>query len=116
MNTEVYKNRLLEEKAKLLKELETIGRINPSNKEDWEAVETDLNTDTADEEDVADAMENFETNTALLDNLEIRLASVNKALKNIEENKYGICEVCSNKIEEDRLSANPAALTCKLHM
>lgn len=116
INIEQYKSRLLEERSKLESELATVGRKNPSDKNDWEAVEKDLNTDTANEEDVADAMENFETNSAILDNLELRLRDVNDALKKIEDGKYGICEVSGEQIEEDRLNANPAARTSKAHM
>jgi RNA polymerase-binding transcription factor DksA len=34
----------------------------------------------------------------------------------IEKGAYGTCKICGEKIEEDRLEANPAAQTCKLHM
>ena len=37
-NTEHFKKKLEEEKAKIIAELETVGRINPDNPEDWEAV------------------------------------------------------------------------------
>ncbi|MCA9353454.1 TraR/DksA C4-type zinc finger protein [Candidatus Nomurabacteria bacterium] len=42
--------------------------------------------------------------------------SVEGALKRIENGTYGTCSVCGEKIEEDRLGANPAADTCKAHM
>lgn len=111
-----YKQRLLEEKDKLEKELATLGRKNPDNQDDWEAVEPDMNTDTADEEDRADAIEAYETNTAILNNLEIRLSDVQIALDKIEKGNYGICEVSGQEIESDRLDANPAAKTAKAFM
>jgi RNA polymerase-binding transcription factor DksA len=41
---------------------------------------------------------------------------VNTALKQIEKGAYGTCVVCGAEIEKERLDANPAAQTCKLHM
>lgn len=116
LDIDKYKQRLLDEKEKLEKELSTLGRKNPDNLSDWEAVEPDMNTDTADEEDRADAIQAYETNTAILNNLEIRLADVNLALDKIENGTYGICEVSGGEIEEDRLDANPAAKTSKAFM
>ena len=116
IDTNKFKQRLLDEKVKLEKELLTLGRKNPDNPSDWEAVEPEMNTDTADEEERADAIEVFETNTAILNNLEIQLSDVNSALEKIEKGTYGICEVSGQMIEEDRLEANPAARTAKAFM
>ena len=49
-------------------------------------------------------------------NLKVRYNDVKDALHKIETTGYGVCEVCGEKIEEDRLEANPAARTCKAHM
>jgi RNA polymerase-binding transcription factor DksA len=50
--------------------------------------------------------------------LELRLKDINDALNKIEraDGSYGKCETSGEMIEEDRLMANPAARTCKLHM
>jgi hypothetical protein len=42
--------------------------------------------------------------------------SSDNVIKKIDENKYGLCEVCGKEIENDRLEANPSAKTCKEHM
>ena len=52
----------------------------------------------------------------MLKELEIRYNDIKDALDKIEKNKYGICEVSGEEIEEERLIANPAARTCKAHM
>ena len=39
-----------------------------------------------------------------------------RELKKIEEGSFGVCEINGDKIEEDRLLANPAARTCKKHL
>ncbi|PIR40297.1 MAG: hypothetical protein COV33_00540 [Candidatus Zambryskibacteria bacterium CG10_big_fil_rev_8_21_14_0_10_34_34] len=75
-----------------------------------------MNVDSADSNEVADNIEEFESNTAVLKELEIRYNDVKDALTKIEKNEYGMCEVSGEEIEEERLIANPAARTCKAHM
>lgn len=115
MKNEKYKKLLEAEKSKLLKELKTIGRKNPSNPADWEATPTNLDSDSADENETADTIEEFEENSAILKQLEIQLNNVETALKEIKADTYGKCLVCGNEIPEDRLLANPASLTCIEH-
>ena len=112
-----FKDKLEKEKALLEKELQSVGRINPENPSDWQAtppvMDTGLNPD---ENEVADTIEEFENNTAILKQLEIRFNEIQDALKKTETGKYGICSVGGEEIEEDRLEANPAATTCRSHM
>ena len=111
-----FKDMLSKEAGLLETELATIGRKNPGQSSDWEAVEPEVDRDRADGTEVADNIEQYENNSAILDQLEIRLKEVRNALEKIEKGKYGICEVSGEQIELDRLEANPAATTCKLHM
>src|SRR5436190_1619531 len=101
-NTEHFKELLTTEKAVLEAEIKT--------------VKVDDDRDRADETEVADDIEKLESDTAVSGHLEIRLLEVKEALQKIEDGKYGLCNVCDNIIEVDRLEANPAAMTCKLHM
>lgn len=98
------------------KELNDVGRINPDNKLDWEAEPADIDTDSADSDETADKIEEFEGNTAVLKELEIKYNDIKDALAKIEKGTYGICEISGEPIEEERLIANPAARTCKKHM
>lgn len=116
MNTEIYKQKLLEEKQKLEKELATVGRINPDNPADWEPTPVDPGSRESDPNDRADSIEDYETNTAILKQLEIQHTDVIDALAKIEAGTYGVCEVSGHPIEEGRLNANPAARTCMEHM
>lgn len=118
MDTKYYEEKLEEELKLLEKELKTIGRINPDNPGDWEAVaDVEMNVNSrADDNDNADNIEEFEERTAILKELEIRFNNVKKALKRIEAGQYGKCDVCGKEIEEKRLEANPAATTCVEHM
>ena len=116
MNIQHFKDLLTKEAKTLEEELASIGRKNPDEKGDWEAVATNLDDDNADEFDVAEDMGNFENNRAELNQLEIQLKNVRVALQKIENETYGVCEIGGEQIEEDRLEANPSATTCKAHM
>jgi len=116
MDTQHFKELLDSEVLVLENELAGIGRKNPDKKNDWEAVEPNVSSDSADEGDVAEGIEQYENNSAVLNQLEIRLNEVKKALEKIQDGTYGVCEECEGPIEEDRLEANPAAKTCKMHM
>lgn len=104
------------EQEKVLAELKTVGRINPENPGDWEPVPKTPDGDTADEGDIADNIDDYEENSAILKNLEIRLNEIKAALARLEKGTYGICIVDNTPIEIERLTANPAAATCKAHM
>jgi len=118
MEKKYYKEKLEEELKLLEKELRTVGRINPSNPADWEAIgnpETNKDDDHSDPNDNADDQEEFGERNAILKDLEIRFNNVKKALERIENDGYGKCEVCEKEIEAERLEANPAATTCIEH-
>ena len=116
MNTDKYKAILEEEAAKLRVELQELGVQNPEVKADWVERADDLDTVSADPNEVADRTEEYDERRATLATLEGRFNDMKRALKKINEGKYGICEVGGEPIEEDRLEANPAARTCKAHM
>jgi RNA polymerase-binding transcription factor DksA len=110
-----FQKKLETELALVEKELGGVGRRNPSNKGDWEPVETEIDSDHADVNDVADNIESFEENRAVLNKLEIQYNEIKDALKRIENGTYGKCEVCGTEIPEARLEANPSAKTCIKH-
>lgn len=113
---EYFKDKLETELKLVEDELKHVGRKNPSNQSDWEGRPADFDVDTADDTEIADKIEEYEENTAVLKNLEIRFNEIKKALKRIEDRTFGVCAVGREIIEEDRLEANPAATTCKRHM
>ena len=111
-----HKRKLEEEKESLLIQLAELGRINPDNVNDWEPVAAELNIDQAEIEERASEITSFEDRSAVEYELEAKLGQVNTALEAINNNSYGKCTVCMAPIEEARLEANPAAMTCKAHM
>jgi DnaK suppressor protein len=115
MNTAHFQQRLEEEKATLEAELATVGRKNPSNPADWEARPSETGQE-ADPNDQASIMDTYGENAAILNDLEPRYNNVVAALARIADGTYGVCDVGGEKIEEERLEADPAAHTCKAHL
>lgn len=116
LDTKKCKSKLLNEKEGLEKELATVGRKNPENPIDWEPMPENQDTLRSDTSEVADKLESFEENVAIMRQLEARLAEIKDALERIAEDTYGHCASCGAEIEGDRLNANPAARTCKNHL
>lgn len=111
-----YRQQIEAELKQVETELKTVGRTNPDNPADWEAVPDKMDISPADNNEVADSIEDYEENTAILKQLEIRYNELKNALKQMDVGKYGVCEIGGEIIESERLDANPAATTCKLHM
>lgn len=111
-----FKQKLEAEKKLLERELQSVGRVNPRNPRDWEATPSQIDVMPADKTEVAEQMEEFEERGAIEVELENKLGSVNRALDNIKNNTYGICEIGGELIEKARLEANPAATTCIKHL
>lgn len=114
---EHFREKLEAEKKLVEQELEKVGRRNPDNLSDWEATPTnDRDTSQADENTVADSIEGYEENVAIVNTLETRYQDVKNALEKLNKGTYGICEVDREEIDVERLEANPSARTCRKHM
>jgi RNA polymerase-binding transcription factor DksA len=107
--SENFKSRLTAEKAELEAELASVGQKNPDAKGSWEATTVGMEVDAADENEVADKLEEYEGNNSILGQLDNQLNEVKAALERIEQGTYGICEKCGEPIEKERLEANPSA-------
>lgn len=111
IDTNKFKKLIEEELVNLEKELQTVARKNPENKDDWQAVPTMLEENSADENEAADEIEEFGTNNAIAQQLEARYNELKDALTRIEAGTYGKDENTGKEISEERLLANPAART-----
>ena len=114
LNISYFKQKLEEEKKELEQELGNLGIVNPENN-DWGAV-LSKNDDGVDITLSADRLEDFETRSATLGELEIRYKTILRALRKIEDNSYGVCEICNEQIKIERLEANPSSVKCVKHM
>lgn len=63
----------------------------------------------------AQESEKFGNDLSITEDLDARLLKVEAALKRIEDNTYGKCQVGGEEIDEARLQAEPAAVTCVAH-
>ncbi len=106
---EYFKKKLIEEKTAIEEELSGIGTKNPRSATVWEATSGDIDVDSADENETADKMEELEENSGIVDQLNKQMNEITVALDKIANSKYGICEICGEPIERDRLEANPSA-------
>jgi RNA polymerase-binding transcription factor DksA len=111
-----FKKKLEKEKILLEEELKTVGRKNPQHAGGWEATAGKMEVDPADENEVADKIEEFEENSGILEQLDKQMSEVQAALDRIEKGTYGICEISGEPIEKERLEANPSARTSLKHM
>jgi RNA polymerase-binding transcription factor DksA len=109
------KEKLEKERDDLLEEMKDMGKLNLQTDE-WEATPEELGFPESDENDKADRFEDFEARSSMMKTLETRLNSILKALKGLNRESFGKCEVCKKDIEMARLEVNPAARTCKKHL
>lgn len=117
IDTTHAKQLLQEELNTVEEELQTVGRRNPENEQDWEAVPPPADSVLAgDEFEAADRLEVYEERTGIVKQLEIRYNELKAALAAIDAGTYGTCSVCAKEIEAERLKANRAAHTCEEHM
>ena len=114
IDTEMYKIRLGKELSLVEDELKEVGKKDPDTGE-WEAVETEIDSDHADDNDVASNLESYEENGGIIEALRTRYTNITTALQKIEKGTYGICEIGGEEISEERLNANPSARTCVAH-
>ncbi|MFA5934014.1 MAG: TraR/DksA C4-type zinc finger protein [Candidatus Paceibacterota bacterium] len=114
MNTQHFKELLEKEKMTLEGELKGLG-VKDKKTGDWEATPEGEFATEPDENDRADRFEDFEERSSTLNELEARLREIEEGLAKIADGSYGICIVCNNPIEEDRLEANASAKTCIAH-
>jgi len=106
---------LEKERDILLEELKDMGKLNTQTDE-WEAIPEVLDFPESDQNEMADRFEDFEARSSMIKTLGPRLNNILKALKGLNRESFGRCEVCKKDIEMTRLEINPAARTCKQHL
>lgn len=116
MDTTPYVRMLEKERARLEAELSRIGVRDSHIPTMWNVRSPALDTMSADENEMADRVEEEHIDAIVLDELVARLHLVTHALDKVSAGTFGRCEICERTIEEDRLTANPAARTCKADM
>ena len=105
IDLEKYRKKLTEERDRLNKEIGTVGELS-------EPAPDDLQITAANAQLISDVKDVEATITEMKSD---RLEKINAALQSIDEGTYGKCVVCGKEIEQKRLDAEPAAMTCIEH-
>jgi DnaK suppressor protein len=111
IETDRFRDRLLEERRRVVGALDNLHTENPGSLEDETG---ELVSGSADQHPADTATETFDRELAvtLEDNAEAVLAAIDRALQRIEEGTYGICVNCGKPIAPERLEALPYAELC----
>jgi RNA polymerase-binding protein DksA len=111
IETDRFRERLLEERRRVLAAIDNLHVENPGSLEDETG---ELVSGSADQHPADTATETFDRELAvtLEDNAESVLAAIEQALARIEEGTYGICVNCGKPIAPERLEALPYAELC----
>lgn len=113
------KEKLLEERGLVEEELSSLGHKDPELEGNWESDFPSFGEHTSEQDENADEVEEYENELPMEYALETRLENINLALEKIEDGEggtYGTCESCGEKIEDERLEAEPSArmhVNCK---
>ena len=108
MNTDLYRDILLQERERVTASINHLHEDNSGTIED----ETEEETYDNHLADSATATLNREIDYTLEENAEHVLTAINDALQRIEDGTYGTCGRCGKPISEERLEALPYANRC----
>jgi RNA polymerase-binding protein DksA len=108
MNTNRYRDILLEEQGRVT------AALNHLHEDNSGSIEEDTEEETYDNHlaDSATATLNREIDYTLEENAEHVLTAINDALLRIEAGSFGTCRRCGKPIAEERLEAIPYANRC----
>lgn len=112
--TKEIKEKLIEQKKSLEKQLESFAKKNENIKDDWNTKFPKFNEGANQQsEELADEVEEYATLLPIEHDLELKLRDINLALKKIKNKTYGKCEECKKSISKERLKIYPEARLCK---
>lgn len=107
-----YRSLLINEHDRLVSNLKTMAYQDEQNPSDWVPIRENLNIsdgEAVESLELAEEIQEFESQTATVKELESRLNEVKAALERIESGDYGIDEIDGSPIDQARLNVNPAA-------
>ena len=110
IDTSPYRERLLEEQARLLRAVDFLERENPGSIAD--ELGDIVTAGDGNLGDTATATYDRELDESLEEGAQQTLAAIADALRKIQDGTYGTCEVCGQPIAPGRLAAIPWARLC----
>ena len=106
---EAYRRQLMEVKEEILHDIKNMNAVNSAEGKESQG---DVSGHALHMADVATDMYDREFNLGLASNDRELLNKIEKALRRIDENEFGVCISCKKPIKEARLKAIPYAETC----
>ncbi len=103
MNYEYFKKELLNKKEEILKNIDKIS---------YEIKDANRKCEIGDEADFANFNMNSSIDYELYQKMVKELKEIDEALTKIDNKTYGICEMCEDEIQEERLKVKPYAKYC----
>lgn len=97
---------LLKQKKRLENELSQVARLSKGR---YQTIFPDIGSK---EDESAQEVEIYEGNLASEKNLAQLLKNINHALSKFKKGNFGVCEICGQEIEKERLIAYPEAAEC----
>jgi len=107
---EQMKTRLLEEKARLERDLNDMAKKDPRQPGHFNPAFPETGGDSEDDNSI-EATE-LADEMSIVARLENELRDTIKALETIAEGAYGICKYCKKEIDVKRLEARPTSSAC----
>jgi RNA polymerase-binding transcription factor len=111
IDTAEYRQRLEQERARLLHAVGFLEKENPGSVADELGELAEGGTDNH-LGDTATALHDRELDEGLEEGAQQTLGEIDAALRRIDEGTYGICEACGKPIAPERLAAIPWARRC----
>jgi RNA polymerase-binding transcription factor DksA len=111
IDTDAFRKRLEDERARLTHSAAFLERENPGSLEDELGEIGSGGTDNH-LGDTATATYDRELDQGLEEGVQQTLVDIDLALRRIDEGSYGTCEICGEPIGAERLSAIPWARLC----
>lgn len=105
LDTDVAKKTLVEERKKLVHQLEELGAVESGD------LKTDLDFGGSFADAAAVTAERTEV-LGLVESLKHQLDDVDTALSHIEAGTYGTCDNCGKEIGVDRMRFRPSSVLC----
>jgi DnaK suppressor protein len=110
LETAPYRERLLEERARLTNAIEFLVHENPGSL--WDELGENATAGENHLGDTASATFDRELDQGLEEGAQQTIQAIDDALGKIDAGTYGVCELCGNPIGEQRLQAIPWARLC----
>ncbi len=108
---EYFRGKLLKEKKQVMKTIELMKSHYPTDASMKEYTE-ELSSYDNHPADLGSEMFMMEMQNNLENHEKNRLLEIDDAVQKINEGTYGNCQICGNKILEERLEIMPASITC----